>query len=111
MNRCSLAEGHFCRDFAIAIPDTLAMLFEEFSKLRLRHTEMRSLERLPNLFAASENSGIIPPGFYDERDFAGVSFSHVFAGLRCFTRPTVEAHREWQRKSVRLCDFTCQLRP
>ena len=40
MNRSGLAESHLGRDFAVAIADTLAMFFEKFSELGLRHAEM-----------------------------------------------------------------------
>ena len=40
MNRSGLAECHLGRDFAVAIADTLAMLFEKFRELGLRHAEM-----------------------------------------------------------------------
>ena len=40
MNRSGFAECHFRRDFAIAIADALAMLFEKFRELGLRYAEM-----------------------------------------------------------------------
>ena len=63
MNRGGLAKGHFGRDFAISIADALPMFFQKFRQSRLGYAEMRCLERLPNLFAACESSGIIAPGF------------------------------------------------
>jgi hypothetical protein len=64
MNRSSLPEHHFRRDFAIAIiADALAMLLEKFHQLSLGHAKVRCAKALPNLFAAGVNSGIIAPGF------------------------------------------------
>ena len=40
MNRSGLAKGHLGRDFAIPIAGTLAVLFEKFRELGLRHAEM-----------------------------------------------------------------------
>ena len=37
MNRSRLAEGHLGRDFAVAIADTFAMLFEKFREFGLRY--------------------------------------------------------------------------
>ena len=62
MSGGSLGERHFGRHFSIAIANTLAVLFEKFREPGLGYTEMWRLERLPNLFAASKSSGIIPAG-------------------------------------------------
>jgi len=63
MNRGSLSECHFRRDFAIAtIAEALAVLLEELPKLSLGHAKVRCAKALPNLFAEAVNSGIIPPG-------------------------------------------------
>ena len=40
MDRSGLAKGHLSRHFAVAIADTLAMLFQKFSELGLRYAEM-----------------------------------------------------------------------
>ena len=40
MNRSGLAECHLGRDFAVAVADALAMLFEKFRELGLRYAEM-----------------------------------------------------------------------
>ena len=61
MNLERLAKSHFGRDFAIAIVDPLAMLFEKFRELGFGYAVMRRLERLPNFFAACKSSGIIAP--------------------------------------------------
>jgi len=40
MNGGSFAESHLSRDFAIGVTDALAMLFEKFRELGLRHAEV-----------------------------------------------------------------------
>ena len=40
MNRSGFAECHFGRDFAVAVADALAMLFEKFRELGLCYAEM-----------------------------------------------------------------------
>ena len=58
----AFAKSYFGGDFAVAITDLLAMLFEKFCELGFGYAVMRCLERLPNFFAASKSSGIIAPG-------------------------------------------------
>jgi hypothetical protein len=62
-----LAKSHFGRYFAIAVGHALAMFFEKFGELGLRHAAVRGLERLPNFFAASKSSGIIAPRLMAEK--------------------------------------------
>src|SRR5262249_39376039 len=63
MNRSGLAESHLCRYVSVAITDALTMLLQKFRESSLCHAQMLCLERTPNLFAASESSGIIAPRF------------------------------------------------
>ena len=61
------AKSYFGGDFAVAITDLLAMLFEKFRELGFGYAVMRCLERLPNFFAASKTSGIIAPRVMAEK--------------------------------------------
>jgi hypothetical protein len=49
----------------------------EFRQPRLRHAQVRVLERFPDFFAVCERSGIIPPGTYGGADF-DVAFAAMF---------------------------------
>jgi hypothetical protein len=103
MNFERLAKSHFGRDFAIAIVDPLAMLFEKFRELGFGYAVMRCLERLPNFFAACKSSGIIAPRLMAEK-IRRSGFCHVFVDLRIFIRATVE----FTVKSGRNVFFSCQ---
>ena len=61
MNLERLAERHFGRHFAVTVTNALAMLFQKFRQLGFGNAVMRRLERLPNFFAGSKRSGIVPP--------------------------------------------------
>ena len=74
MSGGSLGERHFGRHFSIAIANTLAVLFEKFREPGLCYTEMWRLERLPNLFAARESSGIIGAGLMADEILEPCSF-------------------------------------
>ena len=63
VNGSGFAERHFGGHFtiAVAIASAFTVFFKERRQLRFGDAEMRCLERLPNLFAACESSGIVAP--------------------------------------------------
>src|SRR5262249_48632372 len=70
----SLFKGHPGGDFAASVAHALAVFFEGLGQLRLGYAEMSCFERLPNLFAAYENSGIIPARFMADEILDARSF-------------------------------------
>ena len=93
MNRGGIGEGHLRRDFAISIANPLAVLFQKFRESRLSYAEMFCLERLPNLFAACESSGIVASRFMANEILEPRSFP-CFRLFTLFYSVTVEQDRE-----------------
>src|SRR6478672_9081428 len=93
MNLGGVGKGHLGRAFAISIADPLTVFFEKFREPRLRYAEVRCLERLPNLFAPCESSGIVASRFManeilEPRSFPGFRLFALFHSV------TVEQDRE-----------------
>src|ERR1700720_4828422 len=93
MNRGGIGEGHLRRDFAISIADPLAVFFEKFRQSCLRYAEMFCLERLPNLLAPCESSGIVAARFMANKILESPSFP-CFRRFGLFHSLTVEQYRE-----------------
>lgn len=77
----------------------IPMSRKKFSEPRLRKAVMRCSERLPNLFAAPECSGIVASRFMANQISVSCS-SPVFFALRGFTRPTAERRCEKHKRNV-----------
>ena len=93
MNLGGVAECHFGRAFAISIADPLTVFFKKFREPRLHYAEVRCLERLPNLFAACESSGIVASRFMANEILEPRSFP-CFRLVELFHSVTVEQGRE-----------------